>query len=59
MKDSKLPTGHFIINPEVEMKLEDQRKDGPTGFESWNRSKWPYLSQSRKNKKMSYRTQNP
>jgi hypothetical protein len=33
---------HFIINPEIERKFKDQKKDAPTSFESWNRHRWLY-----------------
>jgi hypothetical protein len=50
-EDTLQPRGHFIINSEREQRLKKQIKNGPTSFESWNKTKQPYPWQNRKNKK--------
>jgi hypothetical protein len=51
-EDSRVQRRHIIVNLEIERKLEDQRKDGPSDFESPKRFKLSYLWQSMKKKEM-------
>ena len=34
--NTRFPKRHFIMGPNVDAELQDQRKDGPTGIESQN-----------------------